>query len=527
LVFVEKYFDREMAMPTILNWPAKGEWLLANPKSPVGHNKDGWYRKADPPFATLEVNFKTHTGTIRQWKTTAPISDIKLRQTADGGKFSAEYAIGGHRGRFEATVSDGYELEIEFTGTAVTLVNAHPTKIEQSDTAKDDPGPPDAGKQVSVTCAGDIAKWFDSLVEENNQEVEAWARQTIAKHPGAWWAVGLAKTVYDVPVVQGQGMVDALRLGEGTAAATQADGGWGAAKGLGQDALRLLQFIPAFKALKLVRGASAEARVVAAETRAGASAAAAAEARVAPTAAAPVRPLPPLEAPKPPLRQSPFLSGLDPRPAAGVCTWVAATQAVRIVKTTAYITVDTLVTLGRWTGVPIRTTGTFIKELVPVFGRLGVRLRPLASALPAETSAEKIVELTASGPGRTVLFEISWFTNEGGVVKRVAHTLLAYNSPSHGVCLLDRGGQILKRVADLERIGSQYSGASRAVLQDAYLIEDAGVKFVNQAGKLVATLVVPVTIALHAVTPVDGPNGGTRPPPGGVSPGSSAQPSPR
>src|SRR3977135_1371492 len=64
-------------------------------------------------------------------------------------------------------------------------------------------------------------------------------------------------------------MVDALRLGEGTARSMyQEEGGWSAAKGIGQDALRLLQFIPAFGALKLVRPVSAEARALGAEGRA-------------------------------------------------------------------------------------------------------------------------------------------------------------------------------------------------------------------------------------------------------------------
>jgi hypothetical protein len=121
-------------MPTILNWPERGEWGLANPKSPVGHNNSGFYHKADPPFAELIVYFKSKTGTIRQWKTTTPINNIQLRQTADGPKFSASYAIGSDKGQFEATVFDKYELEIEFTGTAVTSVNAHPTAIIGGDT---------------------------------------------------------------------------------------------------------------------------------------------------------------------------------------------------------------------------------------------------------------------------------------------------------------------------------------------------------------------------------------------------------
>lgn len=122
-------------MPTVLNWPTAGEWLLANPKSPIGRNASGFYRKREPPFAVLTVNFKQKTGTIRYLQNTVPISGIQLRQTADGPKFIANYAIGPNSGRFEATVFDKYELEIDFTGTLVTSVNAHPMTITDPDRA--------------------------------------------------------------------------------------------------------------------------------------------------------------------------------------------------------------------------------------------------------------------------------------------------------------------------------------------------------------------------------------------------------
>jgi hypothetical protein len=120
-------------MPTVLNWPRTGEWLLANPISPVGHNASGFYRKQDPPFAVLTVNFQQKVGTIRRLQTTVPITGIQLRQTADGPKFSAAYTMGTNSGRFEATVFDKYELEIEFTGTVTTSVNAHPMSLTDPD----------------------------------------------------------------------------------------------------------------------------------------------------------------------------------------------------------------------------------------------------------------------------------------------------------------------------------------------------------------------------------------------------------
>ncbi len=120
-------------MPTVLNWPAFGEWHLSTPKSPIGRNAGGFYHKQEAPFAVLTVNFRDKTGTIRRLQTTATITGVQLRQTADGPKFSAAYVFGANTGRFEATVYDKYELEVEFTGTVVTSVNGRPQSIISPD----------------------------------------------------------------------------------------------------------------------------------------------------------------------------------------------------------------------------------------------------------------------------------------------------------------------------------------------------------------------------------------------------------
>jgi len=532
-------------------FPLKGECVLANP----------WFGD-NPPFAVLSIDFRTRTGTARWGRIDrggreAPINPVSLEMREEGPKFWGLYRIAKqdnlqatNSGMFEATIKDKYRLEIEFTGAIKTSVKAEPAStaaIEEGDLGIAlAPAPVDNTPRGSIDCAGDIANYFDSLVKENSREIENWVRDTTAKHPDAWWAVGLAKTVYDVPVVLGQGMVDALRLGEGTARAMyQEEGGWGAAKGIGQDALRLLQFIPAFGALKLVRPVSAEARALSAEARAlGAEGRAlsaegralGAEARsVAPGAggapgiaarAPAARPLPPLEPPKAPLPWSSSMNLVN-RPGQ-VCTWVATTQAVRMVKATAYVTIETLLSVGRAVGVTPGPAGTYIKELMPVLAKIGVRLRPLASAVPAGTSAETIATLAGGAPGRVVLFEISWVTNVRGVVQRVGHTLVAFNS-SNGVRILDRTGAIARRVADLESIGggmNGYRGIGTALLQNAYVIEDATVKLApNGAGKLVASLAVTVAVSLHAVTPVSGAGGAPAQSPAPST--GAAQPAPR
>jgi hypothetical protein len=68
--------SREADMPSVLNWPSRGEWLLSNPKSPLGRNASGFYHKADPPFAVLTVDFRSKTGTVRALQVTTPLSGL-------------------------------------------------------------------------------------------------------------------------------------------------------------------------------------------------------------------------------------------------------------------------------------------------------------------------------------------------------------------------------------------------------------------------------------------------------------------
>ena len=88
---------------------------------------------------------------------------------------------------------------------------------------------------------------------------------------------------------------------------------------------------------------------------------------------------------------------------------------------------------------------------------------------------------------------------------------------------------VARRVADLESIGggmNGYRGIGTALLQNAYVIEDATVKLApNGAGKLVASLAVTVAVSLHAVTPVSGAGGAPAQSPAPST--GAAQPAPR
>lgn len=514
-------------------FPVRGEWLLSNPKM---------FWRDNPPFAVLTVDFRSKTGTIRRGRMGAQDYaeerlDHVFPKLGPGGepKFHSGYRIrrakgGFDSGKLEATISDGYELEVEFTGTVETCVNARPvsaSSIQEGDLGLEAKSPKEsAPPKHSITCAGDIAREFDSLVAENNAAIQEWAEETIAKHPGAWWAVGLAKTVYDVPVVLGQGMVDALRLGEGTAEATQAEGGWGAAKGIGQDALRLLQFIPAFKALKYVRAAGTEARVVGAEVRAAGAEARAlgAEARQAGGA---LRPAGAPAAPRPipsQIAHPAFLTGVDKMPRSGICAWVAATKAYRVFKCTSLFSVHDLMKLACLDNVKIGRTS--IGRLIPTFARLGVRLRQLGRLVPHVTEGEKIAELArAERRGAVIVFHVRWMKQVGEKLDSAAHALVGFNSPQHGFCVIDRyDTPIVRSQAELEKF---YPGISRSFIAEAYVLEDAGMKLVNQAGKLVPMIALPVSVALHAVMPTNGPGGVPSTAPTQSSGANSAQPTAR
>jgi hypothetical protein len=517
-------------------FPVRGEWLLSNPKMLWRDN---------PPFAVLTVDFRSKTGTVRRGRlgaqdyAEARLDHIFTKLDADGApKFHSAYRIhrakgGFDSGKIEATTFDKYELEVEFTGTVETCVNAHPSgaaSIEEGDLGIEAKSPKESPPPVRhITCAGDIAREFDSLVEENNREIRAWAEETIANHPGAWWAVGLAKTGYDVPVVLGQGMVDALKLGEGTGEAIwQAEDGWGVAKGVGQDALRLLQFIPAFKALKYVKAAGTEARVVGAEVRAAGAEARAlnAEVRSAGSAARPpVTTVSPRPVPRAPLAHPPFLTGVDKMPRQGICTWVAMTKAYRVFKCTSLFSVHDLMKLACLDNVKI--AGTSLRQLIPTFARLGVRLRQLGRLVPHVTEGEKIAELArAERPGAVIVFHVRWMKRVGDQFNEPAHALVGFNSPQHGFCIIDRyDTPIVRSLAELERY---YPSISKSFIAEAYVFEEASIKVVNQAGRLVPMIALPVSVALHAVIPTGTPNGAAATTSAaGVSGGTSAQATPR
>jgi hypothetical protein len=443
------------------------KWLLVDPRVTGGLlGGDG------PPFGALEVDMRSKTGSTLYGFQSAPLSDVVF---AGPLAFGAQYNFRGKSGMFRAQILDDFSLALNFYTGSVILECTAKLVTRSQDTPESSVAPKE------IHCAADVAHGFDSLVAENNGELQQWCRDQISKHPDAWFAVGLAKTAVDVPVTLGQGTVDALKLGEGCV-----EGGWGYAK----DALRLLQFVPLFRFLP--RGSTTGVRTAAREltgTRSavapGASAVGA-DASAAKSAAPVVRRIAPVPPPMPPPR--PVVPKLDVNPRVGICTWVASCHAIRLVKTMSYMSVPKLMKLACLDNVPIRSV--YISELVPTFQRLGIRVTSIFRVQAIPTAAEKVVELAQKCKG-VVLFTVRWADGEG-------HSLVAsYDATVGRVRILDRMGVAVEKIADLERY---YPGISTTVLEDAYWLEEARVTLVSQAGKIVPMIGVVATLALHAVS---------------------------
>jgi len=72
-----------------------------------------------------------------------------------------------------------------------------------------------------------------------------------------------------------------------------------------------------------------------------------------------------------------------------------------------------------------------------------------------------------------------------------------------------------------------YPSISKGFIAEAYVLEQASVKLVYQAGKLVPMIALPVSVALHAVMPATGSGAPASLPTNGGAAGGSAQPAVR
>jgi hypothetical protein len=471
--------------------PEYGKWRLKHPL--FGEN---------PPFVTLEVDLVHQTGSAAINMNWYPLEKVLARPGA--GTFLCKYRVGNHHGTLEATFNGNRSLSVQFIGGTV-VTSCDGDCITTAGLIQGVPDLPEAASpsDFRIQCAGDIARWFDGLVLDNEQELQRYCDRLARRHPDSWIAIGLANTgkdLYSGAAFLGQGTVDALRLGEGCY-----EGGWG----IGKDLLRALSFLPLFgKVRPLARRISSlrgtRAAVPAAKTAAG-------EANAVRSAVPPARPGAPAPAPAAsgPGSVGPKLPGPLARDPRGECCWaVAGVNAVQMFKGKVWISVAKLVEevttfhfsdFGKL--IPKACMRTFLHGMKDVLRKHGVHVCELSGFKAFIDHAEKIIELAGnSRAGAVIMFSVGWITETG---ESVGHSLVAWKSPTGIIYLVDRTaeatGKLVRSLAELEEVVPAYKGIAGGKLMEAFQLENCVGGFLEQGGKLLFSLGVATTVAVQGL----------------------------
>jgi LysM repeat protein len=251
-----------------------------------------------------------------------------------------------------------------------------------------------------MRAASDIADWWDEQHRISKKILD----EFVEDHPN-WWGIFVA-TATATAMELGAGMVDVLRLGEGVA-----KGGW---RGYGEDALRLLQLAPALGKLGKLGSELAHAR----------------------------------------------LARVLADPGGGICTWMAATKALRQAGVRAFVTVEDL---AKAMGLKIpaaQLPAKWVHEMTPVLRRLGARVTELGTP----RTWEEVVAATRRGK-EAVLFSVEW-KDIGQAGKEVVkgHTLYAFRDIANNVRIADRTGKVVRSLAELERLVPGYGKIGSATV---------------------------------------------------------------
>jgi hypothetical protein len=485
--------------------PEYGKWHLKHPL--IGDN---------PPFVALEVDLVNKTGSAglnMQWY---PLLQVVVHP--GDSVFLAKYKVGAHHGMLEATYQNDQSLKVEFSGGTVETTCDGRLMEVRGGLLQGTPSEPLNTKDVStgyeIHCAGDIARWFDGLVMENEHELKRLCDNYARRNPDSWIAVGVADTakdLYSVVAHQGAGLVDTLRLGEGCA-----EGGWG----FGKDALRALNFLPAFKSVRPLANRLSALRGTSKVAPAAKTAVAEAN-MLRPTAQIgkrpyapippPLRAMPPAPRPFPPLpaRVASSLPGpLAKDPGGGICTVVATVNAMQILRGRFWMPVQKLFNLVHtgdfWAMERLnpKLLGVWISEVKGVLQKFGVFMCELNGVKRGVTKGEEIFNLVKdSPPGSVVVFSVQWVMKTAAKTESVGHALVAWKDPAGAVYIIDREseatGKIFRSFAELDVQG--YKGITNCVLQEAYRLENCSGGFVQQGAKLLFAIGFTTALAVRAV----------------------------
>lgn len=248
-------------------------------------------------------------------------------------------------------------------------------------------------------AASELADWWDKQHRESKQILDEWVQDN-----PQWWAIGLATTAATAMDL-GQGMVDALRLGEGTAQ--------GGLKGVGTDVLRLLVLTG-----PLARGGAALGRLAHTQTL-----------RLAVTTA----------------------------DVTGPCTFTAVNNAATIAGGRArnlfVLASDAAKALGKPLSQVAKAGSRYklaawIDDLIPFLTKQGVRVRNLGRL----QSLDDVTRAAASSDG-VVVFAIEW-ADAAGKIHR--HSMIAVRTLG-GVKFADYGGRFISSLSELAARGGSWA----------------------------------------------------------------------
>ncbi|HET9958218.1 MAG TPA: hypothetical protein VFQ61_27175 [Polyangiaceae bacterium] len=159
------------------------------------------------------------------------------------------------------------------------------------------------------------------------------------------------------------------------------------------------------------------------------------------------------------------LASLDTFEANANCAWVAAAAALRM---TGIKHFATLGDLARAAEMPVAGLGE-VKDLsvvAPFIQRLGGVTRFIGT--PSAEAEQTIARTVAANPNSAVLFGLRW--DVGG--QQVGHAMAAFRVLGRTM-MLDRDGSIYQNLAQIEALGGQATGISKAFVSELLIVENA------------------------------------------------------
>lgn len=267
-------------------------------------------------------------------------------------------------------------------------------------------------------AVSDIADWWEQQRKESDKTLD----EFVNDHPN-WFGVVVAGSVATA-MDFGAGMVDVLRLGEGTAQTVNGEGMGGVAK----DALRLVSVLPGVGKIA---------------------------SKVVPAAAKPL---------------FGAVARLVAERPGGICTWISGAKALRQVGVVSATVED----LAAAANTPVsKLGGAWVSDIVSSMRKLGARVQPVPTM-------KDMAQLEQAVPREgAVLFSVEWTRG----AQKVGHTLYAFRDFLGRVRIADRTGAVVRSLAELQELKPGYGAIGSATpYGDAAVV--SGIRSLGATGDL-------------------------------------------